>query len=139
MKCIFIGRLHDEKYNSSTIHSDLNKPIEFIVSGNLPAYNTIVEEYSTTDNGSQTTTPAKTSMDMSGYYQTKIHDIKPFDQVDLILQPENSMTSSSSSKVLKTNIGLDSNHAPYFVLSLHDQTIREGQSVLFEVIVSGKY
>jgi hypothetical protein len=46
---------------------------------------------------------------------------------------------SSSSKVLKTTFGLDKGHAPYFSLALHDQTAREGESILFEVIVSGKF
>jgi hypothetical protein len=67
-----------------------------------------------------------------------IRGIRPYDQVDLVLQPDSSI-SSSSSKVLTTSIGLDQNHAPYFALALHDQTAREGESVLFEVVVSGKY
>ena len=65
-----------------------------------------------------------------------IRGIRPFDQVDLVLQPDNSL---SSSKVLSTNIGVDQGHVPYFSLTLHDQTVREGESVLFEVTVSGKY
>lgn len=45
---------------------------------------------------------------------------------------------TSSTKVLRTTFGLDQGHSPYFSLSLHDQTVRESESVLFEVIVSGK-
>jgi hypothetical protein len=53
----------------------------------------------------------------------------------LVLQPEGSL---SSTKVLTTKVGLDQGHAPYFVLSLRDQAAREGDSVLFEVIVSAQ-
>jgi hypothetical protein len=38
-----------------------------------------------------------------------------------------------------TNIGSNQSFAPYFIVSLHDQTVREGESVLFEIVVSGKY
>lgn len=38
-----------------------------------------------------------------------------------------------------TNINQDQSYAPYFIQSLRDQTVREGESVLFEVVVSGKY
>jgi hypothetical protein len=30
------------------------------------------------------------------------------------------------------------NYAPYFINSLRDQTVREGEPVLFEIIISGK-
>ncbi|CAF4610426.1 unnamed protein product, partial [Rotaria sp. Silwood1] len=121
------------------------KPIEFIVSGGLTGYNNAVEQYTTGDDGSYTTTTTTTkriitSSDKPGYEtinRSVVRGIRPFDQVDLVLQPDTSI-SSTSSKILTTSVGLDSNHAPYFVLSLRDQTAKEGESVLFEVIVSAQ-
>ena len=104
-----------------------------------------MDQYSTGTGGYKTTTTTTTkrkitSSDTGGYNETKnrsvIRGIRPYDQVDLVLQPD-SLTSSS--KVLTTSFGLDQGHSPYFSLALHDQTAREGESVLFEVIVSGKY
>ncbi|CAF5097428.1 unnamed protein product, partial [Rotaria magnacalcarata] len=120
------------------------KPIEFVVSGGLSGFNNSVEKYATVGDGSYTTTTTTkrtiTSSDTGGYNETTnrsvIRGIRPYDQVDLVLQPDSSL--SSTSKVLTTTVGLDSNHAPYFALSLHDQTTREGESVLFEVVVSAQ-
>ena len=61
---------------------------------------------------------------------------RPFEQVEFLLQPDTS--TSSSSKFLTTSIGMDQEYAPYFVVSLHDHSVREGESVLFEVMVSGE-
>lgn len=38
------------------------------------------------------------------------------------------------------NASLDSsqNYAPYLLSSLRDQTVKEGEPILFEIIVSGK-
>ena len=38
------------------------------------------------------------------------------------------------------NASIDSsqNYAPYFLSSLRDQTVKEGEPVLFEIVVSGK-
>ncbi|CAF3722525.1 unnamed protein product [Rotaria socialis] len=120
------------------------KPIEFVVSGGLSGFNNSIENYATVGDGSYTTTTTTkrtiTSSDTGGYSETTnrsvIRGIRPYDQVDLVLQPDSSL--SSISKVLTTKVGLDSNHAPYFSLSLHDQTAREGESVLFEVVVSAQ-
>jgi hypothetical protein len=113
-----------------------------VVSGGLT-------EYNNTSGGNRggytTTTTTKrtiTSAGGGGYNEANkrpvVHGIRPFDQVDLVLQPDNTI-SSSSSKFLTTSTGLDQNHIPYFSLSLHDQTVKESESVLFEVTVSGKY
>jgi hypothetical protein len=106
--------------------------MEFVVSGGLTG----------TDRGGYTTrTTTKrtiTSSDNEANKRSVIHGIRPFDQVDLVLQPDNSI-SSSSTKFLTTSVGVDQSYTPYFALSLHDQSVREGESVLFEVIVSGKY
>lgn len=119
------------------------QPVEFLVTGgNLSGYNTSVGSggYTTTRTTTTTTRRAYDSSNPNGYDETTntsvIQGIRPYDQVDLIIQPDSSY--SSSSKVLSTSVGLDQSHAPYFVLSLHDQSIREGNSVLFEVIVSGQ-
>jgi formylmethanofuran:tetrahydromethanopterin formyltransferase len=34
--------------------------------------------------------------------------------------------------------GANQSYAPYFLNSLRDQTVREGESVLFEIVISGK-
>ncbi len=117
------------------------QPIEFVVSGGLTGYDTTVDQYSTGTGGYKTTTTTTTTKrkltsDVGDTNRSVIRGIRPYDQVDLVLQPDSSV--SSSSKVLTTIIGLDQGHTPYFVLALHDQTAREGESVLFEVIVSGK-
>jgi hypothetical protein len=122
------------------------QPIEFVVSGgNLPGYNNTIDQYSTNTGGYKTTTTTTkrkiTSSDTGGGYnetanRSVIRGIRPYDQVDLVL-PGDSSISSSSSKVLTTSFGLDQGYSPYFSLALHDQTAREGESVLFEVIVSG--
>ena len=90
-----------------------------------------------------TTTTTKRMLNTSnigGYNETTnqsvLRGIRPYDQVDLVIEPEGSFTSSS--KLLTTNVGLDRTHSPYFVISLRDTSVREGESVLFEVIVSGK-
>ena len=44
------------------------------------------------------------------------------------------MSYSDQMKHLESN----QNYAPYFINSLHDQTVREGEPVLFEIIISGK-
>lgn len=122
------------------------QPIEFVVSGgNLSGYNNTIDQYSTNTGGYKTTTTTTkrkiTSSDTGGggYNETTnrsvIRGIRPYDQVDLVLPGDSSI--SSSSKVLTTSFGLDQGHSPYFSLALHDQTAREGESVLFEVIVSG--
>jgi len=113
------------------------QPVEFVVSGGLTGYKDIGDYKTTT-----TTTKRKiTSSDTGGYNETTnrsvIRGIRPYDQVDLVLQPDSS--TSSSSKILTTSFGLDQDHAPYFSLALHDQTAREGESVLFEIVVSGNY
>ncbi|CAF0971766.1 unnamed protein product [Rotaria sordida] len=142
----------DGMSNGSTVTTEVVsgqfKPVEFIVSGDLTGLNNTIGQYTTGggDGGYTTTTTTTkrtiTSLDTPGYNETinrsVIRGIRPYDQVDLVLQPDTSMSSTSSSKVLTTTVGLDSNHAPFFVLSLRDQAAREGESVLFEVIVSAQ-
>lgn len=119
------------------------QPVEFVVSGGLTGYDTTVDKYTTNTGGytaTTTTTTTKrklTSGDTMDSSRSVVRGIRPYDQVDLVLQPDSSMTSST--KVLRTTFGLDQGHSPYFSLALHDQTVREGESVLFEVIVSGKH
>ena len=114
-----------------------------MVSGGLTGYN---NTSGGNRGGYTTTTTTKrtiTSADGGGYNEANkrpvVHGIRPFDQVDLVLQPDNTISSSSSSKFLTTSAGLEQSHTPYFSVSLHDQSVREGESVLFEVTVSGKY
>jgi hypothetical protein len=95
--------------------------------------------YTTSRTTTTTTRRTMNSSNTGGYNETTntstIHGIRPYDQVDLILEPESSL--STSSKVVSTSIGIDQGHTPYFVLSLRDQSVKEGESVFFEVIVSG--
>lgn len=118
------------------------QPVEFVVSGGLTGYDSTVDQYTTNTGGYTTTTTTTTtkrkltSGDTMDSNRSVVRGIRPYDQVDLVLQPDSSMTSST--KVLRTTFGLDQGQSPYFSLALHDQTVREGESVLFEVIVSGK-
>ncbi|CAF4292231.1 unnamed protein product, partial [Adineta steineri] len=125
------------------------QPVEFLLSGGggLSGYNTTVEEYTTGGSGTGGYTTTKTttkrtitSADAGGYNEgtnkSLVRGIRPFDQVDLILQPDSSI---SSSKLLSTNLSSEQGgYSPYFNVSLHDQTVREGESVLFEIIVSAQ-
>ncbi|CAF1082065.1 unnamed protein product, partial [Adineta steineri] len=125
------------------------QPVEFLLSGGggLSGYNTTVEEYTTGGSGTGGYTTTKTttkrtitSADAGGYNEgtnkSLVRGIRPFDQVDLILQPDSSI---SSSKLLSTNLSSEQGgYSPHFNVSLHDQTVREGESVLFEIIVSAQ-
>ena len=125
------------------------QPIEFLVSGGLGGTNTSVDQYSSVGPGGYTSTRTTTTTtrrtmvpsDTGGYMETSntsfTRGARPFDQVEFVLQPDAS-TSSSSSKFLTTSIGMDQEHAPYFAVALHDRSVREGESVLFEVMVSGE-
>jgi hypothetical protein len=46
-------------------------------------------------------------------YTLVIRGIRPFDQADSVLQPDSSI--SSSSKILRTSVGLYQSHTPYFL------------------------
>ena len=85
------------------------EPVEFIVSGSLTGPNNTLEQYSS---GTTATTQMRTTQQM---------------------------TSSNETRGYKTNNNFNQSYAPYFIASLKDQTVREGESVLFEVMVSGKY
>lgn len=63
--------------------------------------------------------------------------VHPYEQIDVSYLPQEE--SMSSSNVCITTIdGNPENGAPSFLKCLHDQSVREGDEVLFEVIVSGK-
>ncbi|CAF0838305.1 unnamed protein product, partial [Adineta ricciae] len=137
--------------NNSTVMTETvtrqYQPVEFRVSGGLPGYNnSIIEQYSTVDSdspsGYTTTTRTITSSDTPGRYgetisRSTVRGVKPFDQVDLILQPDTPLTSTTS-RLLTTNTGYEQGYTPYFTVSLNDQTIREGESVLLEIKVSAQ-
>ncbi|CAF1249473.1 unnamed protein product, partial [Adineta ricciae] len=141
--------------NNSTVMTETvtrqYQPIEFRVSGGLPGYNNnIIEQYSTVGSDSPsgytttktTTTRTITSSDTPGRYgetisRSTVRGIKPFDQVDLILQPDTPLTSTTS-RLLTTSTGYEQGYTPYFTVSLNDQTVREGESVLLEIKVSAQ-
>lgn len=106
--------------NSSTFITDVEprnlEPVEFIVSGSLTdAYNTLQPYTSSYTGGHTTTTTTSTSQRI----------MTSRENTDYNNQIINTMSNES--------------YAPYFITSLKDQTVREGQPVLFEVVISGKY
>ena len=84
------------------------EPVEFIVSGSATGNNNTLQQYA-----SGTTSQTRTT--------------------------QQTVTSSETMGYGGTNTtDLNQSYAPYFLLSLRDQTVREGESVLLEIIVSGK-
>jgi hypothetical protein len=121
------------------------QPIEFRVPGGLLGNNNSITEQYTTGNtdatGGYTTTKTTTtrtitSADLAN--RSPVRGIRPFEQVDLVLQPDTSLTSTSASRLLTTSSGFQQEYSPYFSVALNDQTVREGESVIFEIKVSGK-
>ena len=87
------------------------EPVEFIVSGSATGTNNRLEQYSNGNTGNFTTTSTTTKRTMASSENTNYGGTANF----------------SSSE----------NYAPYFISSLRDQTVREGESILFEIVVSG--
>jgi len=83
------------------------EPVEFIVSGSLTGANNTLEQYSS-GGTSNLTTKTRT-----------------------ITSKENTGYNGTR------NTGSDQSYAPYFIVSLHDETVREGESIFFGVAVSG--
>ncbi|CAF3636008.1 unnamed protein product [Rotaria sordida] len=105
--------------NSSTLITEIEprqlEPVEFIVSGSLTGSKNTLEQYSTggisnLQTTKRTTTAAKTT--------------------------STTTTTDNVNYNERTNIGLNQSYPPYFIVSLHDQTVREGESIVFEVAVS---
>ena len=103
---------------------------------NLGGYSsTTTEQYSTSPSGystrttKTTTTKRKiTSVDTGNETTRSItRGIRPYDQVEFILQPDSTISTTSYSE-----------HSPEFTVTLHDQNVRESDSVLFEVTVSAQ-
>lgn len=93
------------------------EPVEFIVSGSATGiHNTLEQQY---PNSSNTTGNLTTQTSTSTTKRT--------------------VTSRDNTGYNETiNIGSNQSYAPYFITSLRDQTVKEGESVLFEIVVSGK-
>lgn len=88
------------------------EPVEFVVSGSATGVNNRLEQYSnsSTNNFARTTTSSN----------------------------QRTMASSENTNYNSTTkSGANDSYAPYFISSLRDQTVREGESVLLEVVVSG--
>ncbi|CAF0775682.1 unnamed protein product [Adineta steineri] len=105
--------------NSSTFITEIEprqlEPVEFIVSGSLTGNNNRLEQYSSGGTNHLTTTTTTTTSTTN----------------------KRTMASTENTNYDTTkNIGSNENYAPYFISSLHDQTVREGESVLFEIVVS---
>ncbi len=82
--------------------------MEFIVSGSATSGNNRLEQYSNGHTSNLTTS-------------------------------KRTMTSTENTAYNETiNVGPNQSYAPYFIVSLHDKTVREGESVLLEIVVSGK-
>ncbi|UJR28306.1 hypothetical protein I4U23_009551 [Adineta vaga] len=100
--------------NSSTFITEIEprqlEPVEFIVSGSATGVNNRLEQYSNGSTNNFATTSTTTKRTMSSSENTNYYG--------------------------KTNIDSNQNYAPYFISSLHDQTVREGESILFEIVVS---
>ncbi|CAF0743307.1 unnamed protein product [Adineta steineri] len=104
--------------NSSTFITEIEprqlEPVEFIVSGSLTGNNNRLEQYSSGGTNHLTTTTTTTTT-----------------------TNKRTMAATENTNYDTTkNIGSNENYAPYFISSLHDQTVREGESVLFEIVVS---
>lgn len=103
------------------------EPVEFIVSGSLTDnYNTL-QSYGNTYTGGYTNTTTTTATNTTTTTNAAT---------------ERTLTSRNNTGYNNQTINSVSNnqsYAPYFITSLHDQTIREGQPVLFEIVISGKY
>jgi len=97
--------------NSSTFITDIEprqlEPVEFIVSGSATGVNNTLQQYP----GSSTSNFAST---------------------------QRTVTSSENIDYNSQTMNMDSseNYAPYFINSLSDQTVREGEPVLFEIVIS---
>ena len=85
------------------------EPVEFIVSGSVTGMNNTLEQYPTSGMSNVTTTQRTvTTRENIGYNNESV------------------------------NIDSSQSYAPYFLNSLRDQTVREGEPVLFEIVISGK-
>ncbi|CAF2499044.1 unnamed protein product [Rotaria sp. Silwood2] len=97
--------------NSSTLITEIEPrqlaPVEFIVSGSLTGTNNTLEQYSASGTSNLRTTTKQTIQ-----------------------------TTDNVNYNERTNINSNQSYRPYFIVSLHDQTVREGESVLFEIVVS---
>ena len=85
------------------------EPMEFIVSGSATGQNNTLEQYAS---GATTTTTTTTRRTAS--------------------------TSNNAAYSNTTNANPNENYAPYFILSLRDQSVQEGESILFEIVVNGE-
>ncbi|CAF3449488.1 unnamed protein product [Rotaria socialis] len=99
--------------NSTTLITEIEprqlEPVEFIVSGSITGTNNRLEPYTTNDTSNFTTTTT-TQRTMSSINNNGYNQ--------------------------RANMDLNQSYPPYFLASLRDQTVREGESVLFEVVVS---
>jgi hypothetical protein len=84
------------------------EPVEFVVSGSATGGNNRLEQYS---NGG----------------------------INNFTTSKRTVTSTENTGYNQTiNTGSNQSYAPYFIVSLHDRTVKEGESIFFEVVVSGK-
>ncbi len=85
------------------------EPVEFIVSGSATGAHNILEQYPTSSTSNFTTKQRTVTSRENLSYNDQMRHIES-----------------------------SQNYAPYFINSLRDKTVREGEPVLFEIIVSGK-
>jgi hypothetical protein len=97
--------------NSSTFITDIEprqlEPVEFIVSGSATGAHNILEQYPTSSTSNFTTKQRTVTSRENLSYNDQMRHIES-----------------------------SQNYAPYFINSLRDKTVREGEPVLFEIIVS---
>jgi len=85
------------------------EPVEFIVSGSATGVNNTLQQYPTSSTSNFTTTQRTVTSRENMSYNDQMR-----------------------------NIDSNQSYAPYFINSLRDQAVREGEPVLFEIVVSGK-
>jgi hypothetical protein len=83
--------------------------VEFIVSGSATGVNNTLQQYPTSSTSNFTTTQRTVTSRENMSYNDQMRNIDP-----------------------------NQSYAPYFINSLRDQAVREGEPVLFEIVVSGK-
>lgn len=84
------------------------EPVEFIVSGSLTGANNTLQQYPTSGVSNMTTTTQRT------------------------------VTTRENTAYNNASMDAGQSYAPYFLVSLRDQTVKEGEPVLFEIVISGK-
>jgi hypothetical protein len=106
------------------------EPVEFVVSGSATGGNNRLEQYS---NGGINR--------LEQYSNGGINRLEQYSNggINNFTTSKRTVTSTENTGYNQTiNTGSNQSYAPYFIVSLHDRTVTEGESIFFEVVVSGK-